>query len=60
MAVGFSGHGFKLSPAVGRILSDVVLGGETDVADISMFRVERFAEGDLVTAPEGYGKRSLA
>ena len=60
VAVGFSGHGFKLSPAVGRILSDVVLGGETDVADISMFRVERFAEGDLVTALEGYGKRSLA
>ena len=54
VAAGFSGHGFKLSPAVGRMLSDVVVGGETSVADISMFRVERFAEDDLVTAPGGY------
>ncbi len=60
VSVGFSGHGFKLSPSVGRILSDVVLEGATEVADISMFRLERFAEGDLVTAPEGYGNRSLA
>ncbi|MCH8818307.1 MAG: FAD-binding oxidoreductase [Chloroflexi bacterium] len=60
VAAGFSGHGFKLSPAVGRMLSDVVLDGDTQVADISMFRVERFAEGKLVAAPEGYGTRSLA
>ncbi len=60
VAAGFSGHGFKLSPAVGRMLSDVVLDGDTHVADISMFRVERFAEGKLVAAPEGYGTRSLA
>ena len=60
VAAGFSGHGFKLSPAVGQILSDVILDGDTAVADISMFRVERFAEGDLMAAPEGYGARSLA
>ena len=60
VAAGFSGHGFKLSPAVGRILSDIILDGDTAVADISMFRVERFAEGDLMAAPEGYGARSLA
>jgi sarcosine oxidase subunit beta len=59
VAVGFSGHGFKLSPSVGRILSDVVMDGETSVADISMFRLERFVEGDLISAPGGYGKRSL-
>jgi glycine/D-amino acid oxidase-like deaminating enzyme len=60
VAVGFSGHGFKLSPSVGRILSDVVLDSETDLADISMFRIERFAEGELIDTPEGYGQRSLA
>ncbi len=59
VAVGFSGHGFKLSPSVGRILSDVVMDGETNVADISMFRIERFVDGDLISAPGGYGKRSL-
>ena len=60
MAAGFSGHGFKLSPGIGKIMSDLVMDGSTDMIDIHPFRVERFAEGDPLTAGEGYDNRSLA
>jgi len=60
VAAGFSGHGFKLSPAVGRILADVVIDGSTSVADVGLLRVERFAEGDLVQPDVAYAGRSLA
>jgi sarcosine oxidase subunit beta len=46
-AVGFSGHGFQQSPAVGRILADLITSGQTSF-DISPFRLERFEQGDLV------------
>jgi sarcosine oxidase subunit beta len=40
-AVGFSGHGFQHGPAAGKILSDLILVGRTDL-DISPFRWDRF------------------
>lgn len=43
-AVGFSGHGFMQSPVVGRILTDLITGGETDI-DLSPFALERFEAG---------------
>jgi len=44
-AVGFSGHGFMQSPAVGRILAELITSGQTDF-DLSPFQLERFeAEG---------------
>lgn len=46
-AVGFSGHGFMQSPAVGRILADLIISGETDL-DLSPFRLERFRAKGLV------------
>ena len=46
-AVGFSGHGFMQSPAVGRILADLITSGQTDF-DLSPFRLERFEAGELV------------
>lgn len=60
IAAGFSGHGFKLSPAAGRILSDLIVDSATTVADVSMFRIERFAAGKLITAGGVYASRSLA
>jgi len=44
-AVGFSGHGFMLSPATGLILSEIITEGESKTFDITEFRFERFAEG---------------
>jgi len=45
VACGFSGHGFKHSPAVGRMISDLVLEGETDLGDVEYFSLSRF-DGD--------------
>lgn len=42
-AVGMSGHGFKLSPAVGRMMADLITGRRSDVADPAAFRLDRFA-----------------
>jgi sarcosine oxidase subunit beta len=46
-AFGFSGHGFKIAPAVGRIVSELVVDGACRSYDISMFRHDRFKRGDL-------------
>lgn len=44
-ANGFSGHGVMHAPATGKILSDLVLKGETDLIDASLLNLQRFAEG---------------
>jgi sarcosine oxidase subunit beta len=45
---GWSGHGFKHSPVIGDIVSDVVLHGRSASFDITPFRLSRFREGDLL------------
>ena len=45
---GFSGHGFKLGPAVGKVVAETILDGQASTVDISPFRLERFAEGALL------------
>lgn len=56
LATGFSGHGFKISPAVGRLAADLLVEGSTDLPDVTAqdFRHSRFAEGDLLTSPHPY------
>ena len=51
---GFSGHGFKLSPAVGRLLAQSALGLPTDVP-LAPYRYERFGEGRLLVGRYGKG-----
>ena len=46
-AVGFSGHGFMQSPAVGRILADLITSGQTDF-DLSPFQLERFQAEEMI------------
>ena len=43
-AVGFSGHGFKLSPLVGQWMAHYVLTGQKP-ADMEHFAFDRFARG---------------
>lgn len=47
ICTGFSGHGFKLAPAIGIALSELILDGEAKLLDISPLRMARFEEGDL-------------
>src|SRR5438093_527227 len=49
VAVGFSGHGFKLSPAVGRLLAEFVATGKRPEALVPL-RASRFAEKQPVHA----------
>jgi len=51
---GFSGHGFKLSPAVGLVLAQSALGLATEV-DIAPYALERFRTGGLLTGKYGLG-----
>ena len=57
LAYGFSGHGFKLAPAVGRILAQTVL-GETPDIDLAAYHHGRFEEGTLLTGTYGIGSNS--
>ena len=54
---GFSGHGFKLAPAIGKVLAQAVLGLEPEV-DIAPYRLGRFAEGEPLTGVYGIGSIS--
>jgi glycine/D-amino acid oxidase-like deaminating enzyme len=54
VAFGFSGHGFKLSPAVGRLVAQMALGQPTGIA-AEAYAIERFAQGRLLTGAYGAG-----
>ena len=49
ICTGFSGHGFKESPAVGIVMAELIMDGEATTIDISPLRMSRFEEGDLNT-----------
>ena len=53
-AVGFSGHGFKLSPAIGKAVAELVAEGKARDVDISPLRFSRFAENDLMESSYRY------
>ena len=56
LAAGFAGHGFKISPAVGTLMADLIIDGDSTDPDVPAadFRFERFAEGKLLTSPHPY------
>lgn len=53
VAAGFSGHGFKLSPAVGDMVARLVVDGKTPADDVHAFRLSRFAEGRPIRGTYG-------
>lgn len=53
-AVGFSGHGFKLSPMIGATMAELITQGRATSIDISPLRFSRFAEGDLISSSYRY------
>jgi len=54
VAYGFSGHGFKLSPIVGRLVAQSVLGLPTDLP-LAPYALDRFAAGHLLAGRYGAG-----
>jgi sarcosine oxidase, subunit beta len=57
LAIGWSGHGFKLAPAVGEVVAAEV-SGRTPPIDVGELRPERFAEGRLLQLAYGPGARA--
>ena len=58
VAVGFSGHGFKLAPMVGVAIAEMIVDGHASTVDVSALRLRRFEDN----APLGsrYRMRVLA
>jgi glycine/D-amino acid oxidase-like deaminating enzyme len=54
LCAGFSGMGFKISPAVGLVMSELLLDGQAKTVDISSFQPGRFAEGKPIKAQYEY------
>jgi sarcosine oxidase subunit beta len=54
VCAGFSGMGFKISPAVGLVMSELLLDGTGKTVNISAFRPSRFAEGKPIRAEFEY------
>ncbi|MGA7383068.1 MAG: FAD-binding oxidoreductase [Terriglobales bacterium] len=54
VCAGFSGMGFKISPAIGLVMSELLLDGKATSVDISSFRPNRFAEGQPIRAEYEY------
>jgi len=53
-AVGFSGHGFKLCPAVGEMMADLIIHGKKAGSDVENFRSTRFKEGKPIVPKYAY------
>ena len=51
LANGFSGHGFQHSPAVGKVISELIVDGKATTIDISSLSIERFEKGELLLEP---------
>jgi glycine/D-amino acid oxidase-like deaminating enzyme len=54
VCAGFSGHGFKLGPAMGVMAADLLTGASNPEFAPHLFRFGRYAEGDLVQGQYEY------
>ena len=57
LATAFSGSGFKISPAVGVCMAELILDGRAKTVDIDAFGLGRFAEGKSPEGPYPYAPR---
>ena len=54
VCAGFSGMGFKISPAIGMVMSELLLEGRGKTVDVSSFCPGRFAAGKPIKAEFEY------
>jgi sarcosine oxidase subunit beta len=54
VCAGFSGMGFKISPAIGLAMSELVLDGNGTTVDVRSFRPSRFTEQQPIKAQYEY------
>ena len=51
LANGFSGHGFQHSPAVGKVIAELITEGKPTTLNITSLSIERFRKGELILEP---------
>ncbi len=56
LAVGMSGTGFKVAPAVGLCMAELMLEGRARTVDLHPFRFSRFAENAPLKGRYEYAK----
>ena len=52
IATGFSGHGFGIGPAAGRLAAEIAIGANT-IVDPTPFRFSRFTDGSKISLQSG-------
>ncbi len=52
LCAGFSGHGFKIGPAIGEVMADLIMSGQSSI-DVSTLGLGRFANNELVASAYG-------
>ena len=57
LATAFSGSGFKIAPAVGTCMAELITDGRAKTVDIEVFGLGRFAAGKAVEGPYPYAVR---
>jgi glycine/D-amino acid oxidase-like deaminating enzyme len=57
LATAFSGSGFKIAPAVGACMAELITDGRAKTVDTEPFALRRFALGRPVDAPYPYATR---
>jgi sarcosine oxidase subunit beta len=56
LCAGFSGHGYKISPAVGELMADLITVGTSRHPEVDPhdFRWDRFATEEFLVSPHPY------
>lgn len=54
LVCGFSGIGFKIAPAVGACMTELIIDDQAKTVDISPFALSRFSKGKLLKGEHGY------
>ena len=52
---GMSGTGFKIAPAIGACMAELIVDGKAKTIDISPFYFRRFEDGNLLKGEHSYG-----
>lgn len=53
IGTGFSGHGFGIGPAAGKLMADLVA-NDTPLVDPHAFRLSRFSDGTKIVIDAGF------
>src|SRR5262249_61125194 len=56
-AAAFRGSGFKIAPAVGQCMAELITEGRARTVDIAAFGLGRFARGERIEGPHPYATR---